>query len=109
MCQQCKNLIYDILISPLAINHPLHSNIKFKSLRRCALEVSDCFYRAVKEFPIHSDIFIIEVSNTKKYTEFDFDEIIWNSFHETYESSYELEYAIDLCIDYSVCKKYITK
>ena len=104
MCQQCKNLIYDIIISPLSLSHPLHSYIKFKSLRRCALEVSDCFYRAVKEFPIYSEIFRVDINDTKEYTEFDCDEIIWNRFHETYQSSHELEYAIDLCIDYSVGK-----
>jgi len=102
-------MIYDILINPLSLSHPLHSYIKFKSLKRCALEVSDCFYRAVKEFPIYSEIFRVDINDTKEYTELDCDEIIWNRFHETYPSSHELQYAIDLCIDYSVGTKCITK
>ena len=108
-------MIYDILINPLPLNHLLHGYIDMKSLRSCALEVADCFYRVVKNFPCGPEFFK-ETSEQKSQvlSSFECDEIIWNRFHsivpELYpEYVYELQHAMDTCIDHSVPRKTIIK
>ena len=82
-----------------------------KSLTGCALEVAECFYRAVKDFPSGPEFFI-ETSEQKCYvlSSFDCDEIVWNRFHCMFpEFAYELQHALDLCIDHSISRKTIIK
>ena len=111
MCNPCKNMIYDILIDPLQLTHLLHSYINTKSLRLCAVEVSDCFYRAVKDFPSGPEFFSETYEQKIQIlSSFDCDEIIWDRFHYRFpEFTDELKHAIDICIDSSVAKKTIIK
>ena len=111
MCKPCKNMIYDILINPLSLNHLLHGYINMKSLTSCALELADCFYRTVKNFPGGPEFFK-ETSEQKSQvlSSFDCDEIIWNRFHYMFpEFTNELQHALDTCIDHSVPRKTIIK
>ena len=115
MCQLCKNMIYDILINPLPLTNLLHGYINFKSLTRCALEVSDCFYRVVKDFPSGPEFFKCDTQIPAFISTFECDEIVWNRYHEKYPAlSSELKYAIDICIDNSIgrvstCKELLIK
>jgi len=104
-------MIYDILIDPLQVEHLLRNYINTNSLKLCASELADCFYRAVKDFP-NGPEFFIETSEQKSnvLSSFDCDEIIWNRFHYRFpDFAHELQHAIDLCIDSSVAKKTIIK
>jgi hypothetical protein len=121
-CNACMNLIYDILISPLPLDHELYDHIHFKSLERCAVEVAYCFYRAVRDFPIYPEFFRNEIQPPvlavslriripdQSLNKYEYEEIIWNRFHEECPVwAYELQHAIDICIDYSIGRLCIDK
>ena len=115
MCNACINLIYDILISPLPLDHELRDHIQFKSLERCAVEVAHCFYRAVRDFPVYPEFFRKEIQRPllgvklriripdESLDKYEYEEIIWNRFYEECPVwAHELQHAIDTCIDYSI-------
>lgn len=117
MCSICKSLIYDILIDPLAHKHMLQGYINYKALHACALEVADCFYRAVHEFPIFpvsffqpSYIQYPELYMDKALAKCNAEEWLWNTFHEDYPLwAYELEHAIDTCVTTGVARNTCAK
>ena len=105
-------MIYDIIINPLDLENLLQGYINFKILSYYALDISDCFYRAVKDFPTgpQSMVFVSNKCGVKKLSDYDRDEIIWNRFHDIFPSmANELQYALDLCIDVGISKKTIYK
>jgi hypothetical protein len=114
----CKNMIYDILINPLPLNHILHGYINFDALKRCGVSVVYSIYRGIKDFPICPNFFIeehLESSHIlhiraplepRPLTEFEKDEMIWNKFFSKYpENIEEFQDVIDKCIDAGVAKK----
>lgn len=125
MCQICKSLIYDIIIDPLSHTHALHAHINFKALAKCAVEVVDCFYRAVQGFPIFPEYFFQPVVPSrytastptvglglriripdKALAKFEFEEWLWNKFHtDCPDWAYELQYAIETCVSTGVAIK----
>ena len=118
MCQMCKNMIYDILINPLPLNHILHGSINFDALKRCAVSVAYSIYRGIKDFPICPNFFIEEPLESSHIlhiraplepsplTDFEKDEMIWNKFFSKYPENIEdFQDAIDKCIDAGVAKK----
>ena len=122
MCNACMNLIYDILINPLPLDHDLHGHIHFKSLERCALEVAYCFYRAVRDFPIYPEFFRMEVERPvlgvslriripEESLDIDeYEEVLWNRFHEECTVwAQELDYAFETCQDYCIARHCVDK
>lgn len=120
----CKNMIYDILINPLPLNHLLHGKINFEALKRCGISVTNSIYRAIKDFPISPSFFIEEVEQvepsfslriripTEKTpdTDFEKDEKVWNKFFKLYPHTFEeFQNIIDQCVDTGVAKKTIHK
>jgi len=114
MCQACENLIYDILINPLPLDHELRDHINFTSLKRCAVEVAHCFYRVVKDFPIWPEFFLKEIRKTpvphlriripdEILSKYEYEELLWDRFHEECPLwAYELEHAQETCMDFSI-------
>lgn len=117
MCNICKSLIYDILINPLAHKHMLEGHINYKALHACAIELADCFYRAVHKFPIFpvsffqpSHIQYPELYMDAALAKCNAEEWFWNTFHEDYpERAYELEHAIDTCVTTGVARNTYAK
>ena len=117
----CKNLIYDILVNPLPLDHLLQGYINFDALNHCGLSVVYSMYRGIKDFPICPSFFIEDVASSltlriraplepSPLTDFDKDEKIWNKFFSTYpEKIEEFQDAIDQCVDAGVAKKTIIK
>jgi len=116
------NLIYDILISPLPLEHELRDTIHLKSLERCAVEVAHCFYRAVRDFPVYPEFFRKEIQRPvlgvnlriripdELLDKYEYDELLWNRFHEECPVwAQELEYAFETCLDYNVARHTIDK
>ena len=122
MCQICKNLIYDIIISPISHDHPLYIHINYKALNACIVDVVDCFYRAVRDFPIFPEFFFKPVNPIQPPThgspmslrisipnpetiKSDSEEWLWTKFHiECAAWAHELEYAIDTCVEKGVAR-----
>lgn len=119
----CKTLIYDILMNPLPINDPLRDELNYKRLKTIASELSECFYRAVKNFPIYPEFFSINYTSVENdssvlrirapdsiYNIIEYNEHIWNKFHDECPiDAMELRHAIDISIDAGLTKHYITK
>lgn len=122
MCNACMNLIYDILLNPLPVDHVLRDHINFKSLERCAVEVAHSFYRSVRDFPIYREFFIKELQEPvigsslriripdESLEKYEYDEMLWNRFHDECPIwAQELEYAFETCLDYSVGRRTVDK
>jgi len=112
MCKICNCLIYDMLISPLSVDHLLRHSIYMPSLLRCAHDITDHLYRAMKDFPLTTDFFIRTLGkfDPSKSTfdipdEYDNDEFIWLRFYERYpEEAKELDLAVQCCLDAGVAR-----
>ena len=105
MCTICKHLIYDTIISPLSVNSILRPGIHQPSLVRCAQDLTDHLYRAVKGFPLESDFFIRVAEPFRIYTQYENDQFIWHRFHERYpEEAKELDLAVHYCIDQGIAR-----
>jgi len=119
MCQMCKTLIYDILISPLSLSHLLRDYINMKALTSCAPDVTECFYRATCEFPICPEFFTrnepydprrplrIRIPGEPEFKDnYERFEFVWNRFQDECPLWFaELGHAIDLCCIEGVARK----
>ena len=112
MCKICKHLIYDTIISPLSIDSILRPGIHQPSLVRCAHDLTNHLYRALKDFPLKSTIFMrpaepFDIYNPRMriYTAYENDQFIWQRFHEIYpEEAKELDLAVHYCIDRGIAR-----
>ena len=118
MCEMCYGLIYDIIVSPLPLEHKLRSKLSKSGLATCSSGLADLFTKAVSRFPHKSDFFIRpfyeddpqdatgpRVPNTIYCAEVN-DIFTWNRFYERYpEDSCFLDSAIDLSRDSGLIKR----
>lgn len=112
MCDKCYGYIYDILLTPLAINHLLNYYINKKALRECSHKVTGCFMKSlykyindasmIKCFKLFRETYEVN----RNTSEHEYDTYIWKKFKETLSDEFnELLYAIQLCIDAMVIRK----
>lgn len=118
MCEMCYGLIYDIIVSPLPLEHPLRSKISKIGISKCSSELAELFTKAISKFPHKSDFFAKpfyeedpqdatgpRVPNTIYCSEVN-DIFTWNRFYERYpEDSRFLDSAIDLSRDSGLIKR----
>lgn len=122
MCNSCRNLIYDIIINPVSLDSPLYGKINYTRLKDNAAELTNSFYRSVKNFPVYPEFFIkqtvidiktsilrIRVPN-QQVNKLEYLQYIWDKFHDECPiDALELEYANDICIENSIIKKFLIK
>lgn len=129
MCGKCYSYIYDLIVTPLSMNHLLRGYINEKALKRCSHDIAKCVSRALSKYitdveVIHcmklfkdayeKNIKFLDMiqkiefpDNSKEHT---FDEFMWNKFKETNGEGFkELNHAIQLCMDNMVVKKIQSK
>jgi hypothetical protein len=51
MCNSCIGLVYDILTTPLGVQHPVRKHIHEKSLLHCARELAPLLYKIIEGLP----------------------------------------------------------
>ena len=118
MCEMCYGLVYDIIVNPLPLNHPLRTKISRIGMSKCSSELADMFTKTISTFPHKSDFFVKpfyeedpqdatgpRTPNTIYCDEVN-DIFTWNRFYERYpEESKFLDSAIDLCRDSGLIKR----
>jgi hypothetical protein len=122
MCNSCRNLIYDIIINPVSLDSPLYGKINYTRLKDNAAELTNSFYRSVKDFPVYPEFFvkhkIIDIETSilriripnEQANKLEYLQYIWDKFHDEYPIyAAELEYANDICIENSIIKKLLIK
>jgi hypothetical protein len=107
MCDMCNGYIYDVLTTPLPIDHLLRNNINIASVKKCASELTECFQRALEKFTA-SDVFLHVTVHEKDHhlKRFKEEEIIWSRFNRVYHTRFhEIQHAIEICMDNGVGRK----
>ena len=115
MCNSCYGYIYDILITPLPLNHILNGYINITNLTKCSHEVVNCIAKSLNE--LLNNIYMIEYLKRfrenyekTKLGEYECDKLLWDKFEYVYNTEYkELTFAIQICMDNMVVKKIIHK
>jgi len=125
MCEKCYSYIYDLIMTPLSMNHLLRGYINETALKRCSHQVTDCVSRALSNYI--RDAHLIHCMKIFKETyetnikvldmiqrvevpddckEHKYDEFMWNKFKGTNEENFnELNHAIQICMDNMVVKQ----
>lgn len=107
MCDMCNGYIYDVLTTPLPIDHLLRNNINNASVKKCASELTECFQRALHNFTA-SDVFLFVTVNEKDHRlkRFIEEDIIWSRFKKVYTARFhEIQHAIEICMDNGITRK----
>jgi len=107
MCDMCNGYIYDVLTTPLPIDHLLRNNINNDSVKKCASELTECFQRALHNFTA-SEVFLYVTVHEKDHRlkRFMEEDIIWSRFKKVYSTRYsEIKHAIEICMDNAITRK----
>ena len=108
MCKLCTCFIYDMIISPLPLNHYLRPHIKMPVIVKNAHHITESLHKVINEFwnsvedELHFKHYYKMFEHTLKdigeSRESTLDHFVWNRFNATFKKGIsEIEYAIYIC------------